>query len=895
MIQLKSLKAQGIKNLKIPAEEDDFDKLEFPEEGKILIHGLNEAGKSTLFESIYFALFGTALIPDRSKASMSELLAYDRDKGVVELEFLVADSLYRIRRTIEDSGSRTSYSHELVIEHPDSDPEGVKGATQVNNRIQQELGLDGDALLNSCFVEQKNLDRLEDSSRRNREESIATLLNLDRFTAMENDYSSKQDVAAEELERAEQKREIAEIEEEKIPTKEAELEAIENKLQVIKWEQRVEELEGDIEDYDGRIEERKDEIANLREQIEEIEQLEQQLPEKQERKEKLDQLHADLQTLEELDEALSELDDLQTLDEEIEGLESDITELNEERDTAADRLEAVREKLAQYEYLDILNDWERLMNAATREERIEEQEQEHQQKMAEAEEELDEVQQEKASTASTRKQYLGAGAGVTVLALIVGAVVNPIAFIGVLLGIGVAVYGYTSYNPAEYDSQIESLEETVATHNKQLTQLEGRRKDLAETEAEDPSDELAEIESDITDMDRPVPSSLEQCGKRQSQVEDSLADEPAYDELESTEDSVSDKLSRTKQNIESTKEELSGKREEREALDEDEIQDRIRELKIDIVGEEQDREEIESALAERADDLDVEPDREQVNSVKSSLQTEIENDQEQIDEKSDIEQQIEEKEDKVEELEAAIEDAEDEIGDLEEKIADADADPEADEEDALNEERDDIVGDLGGLRDRRDDLRDELNLSEDLSLDKVEDEVDEKQHEGKLYEYAEEIVSQAKDQIMRNILPKTEANMARFLPILTNGRYKDVRIDAESYTIEAYDGRAQAYKSKSIFSGGTKDQFSLALRLSFAMATLPQERGTAPDFLYLDEPVGSFDSSRQEALTELLTRGEIAENFGQIFIVSHVEGLQEDFDSQIKMEDGRIAEMDLEV
>lgn len=73
------------------------------------------------------------------------------------------------------------------------------------------------------------------------------------------------------------------------------------------------------------------------------------------------------------------------------------------------------------------------------------------------------------------------------------------------------------------------------------------------------------------------------------------------------------------------------------------------------------------------------------------------------------------------------------------------------------------------------------------------------------------------------------------------------------------DGRAQTYKSKSIFSGGTKDQFSLALRLSFTMATLPQERGTAPDFLYLDEPVGSFDASRQEALTELLTRGEIAE------------------------------------
>ncbi len=147
---------------------------------------------------------------------------------------------------------------------------------------------------------------------------------------------------------------------------------------------------------------------------------------------------------------------------------------------------------------------------------------------------------------------------------------------------------------------------------------------------------------------------------------------------------------------------------------------------------------------------------------------------------------------------------------------------------------------------------------------------------------------------MRNILPKTEANMARFLPLLTNGRYKDVQIDPDSYTIKSYDSRAKKYKDKSIFSSGTKDQFSLALRLSFAMATLPQERGSTPDFLYLDEPVGSFDSSRQEALTELLTRGEIAENFGQIFIVSHVEELKEEFDHQIKMENGVVVKKQLE-
>lgn len=896
MIRLKSLKAQGIKNLELPADDNDFDRLEFPEEGKVFIHGHNEAGKSTLFESIYFALFGTALIPDRSKASMSELLAYDRDKGVVELEFLVEDSLYRVRRTIEDSGSRTSYSHELVIEHPDSDPEGVKGATPVNDRIQQELGVDGDALLNSCFVEQKNLDRLEDSSRRKREESIATLLNLDRFTAMENDYGSKQETAQNELERAEQKQEIAEIEEEKIPEKIEEKKQAESKLDVIQWKKDVDELESDITEYNDRISGRIDEIHGLARQIQAINTLEEKLPEKKERKQKLEQLHTDFQNLEKLDKALDRLEKLNSLDNEINELDSEVAELEKDRKTISEELQEIQRQIDQVEYFELLKEWERLKNAATREERIEQQEQEHRQQKEQAAEELQEVKQEKSQVASRRKTYLGAGIGVTILSLIAGVAVSPFLFAGVLLGLGITVYGYLNYNPAQYDSRIAALDEKVSTHETELTKLDGQREDMSSTEAENPSAELEQVEANIEDLDRTVPSTLEECSELQSEVEDALEDVPEEGKLESKEEELMSELPREKE-IKSKKKELRETREERQDLDEEKIKGRITDLKKKIAGEVKDRDEIKSELEEWADELGVDPVKEEVNSAKSSLQSDIKNDRERIEERDDIESQIDAKNQKIGELREKISEADEEIDKLEDKIEEADSNPSVEEESDLEEKlygQGGIVGTLQSLRDKRDEIRDELNLSEDLSLEDVEEEVDEKRHEVKLYDYAEEIVSQAKDQIMRNILPKTEANMARFLPILTNGRYKDVQIDPKKYTIQAYDGRAQAYKSKSIFSGGTKDQFSLALRLSFAMATLPQERGTAPDFLYLDEPVGSFDSSRQEALTELLTRGEIAENFGQVFIVSHVEGLQEEFDHRIKMEDGRVVEKEFE-
>jgi exonuclease SbcC len=553
----------------------------------------------------------------------------------------------------------------------------------------------------------------------------------------------------------------------------------------------------------------------------------------------------------------------------------------------------VKSQLAQYEYLESLGEWERLKNAATREDRIEEEEEEYREKKRQAEAELKQVKDQQSDVASKRRTYLGAGAVVALIG-IVGVVVSPFTLIATVLGLGVAGYGYLSFDPDEFDSKIDSLDEKVEEHDTELTKLEGRKDDLSETEAEDPEKELQQVEQQIEELDRPLPSTLDECSDLKSEAEEKLEDIPDKSELESEEERLREQRSEKREEIRSKKDDLEAARKERESYAEDEIKDQISSLKQEIVGEEQDRDEIAATLEERAEDLYVEADKETVNSAKASLQTEIRNDKEQIENREDIQDQIEEKNDRIGELRSEIDGANDEIASLKENIEEADADPDIEQEEELNGERDQIVGKLGDLRGRRDDLREELNISEELELDKVKDEVQEKEHEMQLYDYAEEIVSKSKDQIMRNILPKTEANMARFLPILTNGRYKDVRIDADSYTIEAYDGRAQAYKSKSIFSGGTKDQFSLALRLSFAMATLPQERGTAPDFLYLDEPVGSFDSSRQEALTELLTRGEIAENFGQIFIVSHVEGLQEEFDHRIEMEDGRIADMELE-
>jgi DNA repair exonuclease SbcCD ATPase subunit len=143
-------------------------------------------------------------------------------------------------------------------------------------------------------------------------------------------------------------------------------------------------------------------------------------------------------------------------------------------------------------------------------------------------------------------------------------------------------------------------------------------------------------------------------------------------------------------------------------------------------------------------------------------------------------------------------------------------------------------------------------------------------------------------RVVQQVMPSTIEHMRRLLPTLTAGRYFDAQL-SEDYRIEVFDERAGDWLRKNLFSGGTRDQFSLALRLAFALATLPEERGVAPGFLFLDEPLGAFDDERARALIALLTEGEVAESFDQVFLISHVRVDPALFDHRIELEEGRIS------
>jgi exonuclease SbcC len=147
---------------------------------------------------------------------------------------------------------------------------------------------------------------------------------------------------------------------------------------------------------------------------------------------------------------------------------------------------------------------------------------------------------------------------------------------------------------------------------------------------------------------------------------------------------------------------------------------------------------------------------------------------------------------------------------------------------------------------------------------------------------------QSTGESLRNrIRPNVQGYMSAVLPALTSSKYRAAMLD-DDYNLQVWDPEAGEYRPKEVYSGGTEDQFLLAMRLSFALALLPEVKGQKPEFVFLDEPLGSSDEVRRSGIVDYLAQ-DLSKKFKQIFIISHVGGLEEHVQNIVSLEDGRVA------
>jgi DNA repair exonuclease SbcCD ATPase subunit len=167
------------------------------------------------------------------------------------------------------------------------------------------------------------------------------------------------------------------------------------------------------------------------------------------------------------------------------------------------------------------------------------------------------------------------------------------------------------------------------------------------------------------------------------------------------------------------------------------------------------------------------------------------------------------------------------------------------------------------------------------------------------------LIKAVDQRLMHKMLPRTEYYMQQILPLLTSGRYHDVHLTTASeegtisggpLELSVWDSAAGEYVARSALSGGTADQLSLALRLAFAIATLPRELSLARGFIILDEPLSSFDRGRAQTLVDVVTGDILSQHFEQIFLISHSNAFDPTmFPYHIYMDNGTVIESNLPV
>ncbi|MGB8645666.1 MAG: AAA family ATPase [Anaerolineae bacterium] len=1001
MIRLKRLYAHDFKQLREV-------EIQFPEAGRILVQGNNEAGKSTLFEAIFFALFGQALAAENiGRPNLDDLIGYEKSKARVELDLVIGDRFFHIVRTLNRGKTNT---WQLDITNGERIEE-IRGNRAVNDRLVAELGFDSEALLNTCFVEQKKLEKLEGLTKAKREESLSKLLNLERLLELEEKLRLRGE-DEKMLSRLTRRVELA-LAQEELPAAQQELDQAEGQLKLIELciqatraadeKRAVESLSSQLQSMQAQRQELRTAVDQMdaldkarrtmgvalerfdllaqqtaaleaqRKERAEVEQLiVEQLPAIQTRAHELTRLVHHLTHLGQVEAARAQaagiLERVRLLQEELEVQEEQSKQLTTAISEAEARAIQVDQMLREYEIGEALGQWATFATEAMTQSSI------------------DSLVAEKEQARDAAEAQLRVGIiapGILLVALVTATVFIPLALLrfngnsliavgagGALLiadaALGVMLIRWALHIWNQLEQATQELGEAEGEAN--------MRRELVRASAERLENARARLEA----LGVPVPIAPELAQARRSEITHTLENK-TRDELNVARDAAQER-----RNYVRAQRDLGLQR--------------IRELESGIENTDTAglRRKIDKAevvlnrwrprLAVQAAALQVEPDLQSVRQARQELDGERKVWQARIQQSKNLARQIAEGETRIQKLEADIQVAYDAgrrmlngatlswsstlprsaFVEVEQQLGQASqeqgGDPVRARLNALDREwganerehklRKEAAQDavsrslaivqelrlddalpaqpsiedlenltqrlnklesqdktplqarvrslhqrVGSLRETCNRLERELNLQgESIDPLAAREERDTEEREQEERKHGAEIVLRARKRIVQKVLPATMDYLRRILPQLTRDRYHDAELDPETYKIRVWDeraGQSGAWKEKNIFSGGTKDQFSLALRLAFALATLPQERGTSPGFIFLDEPLGSFDEERAGALLYLLTDGEIGRAFDQILLISHVRVQESRFTHHLRLENGVVVESDL--
>ncbi len=177
---------------------------------------------------------------------------------------------------------------------------------------------------------------------------------------------------------------------------------------------------------------------------------------------------------------------------------------------------------------------------------------------------------------------------------------------------------------------------------------------------------------------------------------------------------------------------------------------------------------------------------------------------------------------------------------------------------------------------------------QDLSQEKLEHEVRRLEHEIKIQRHAEHLATRADVRLVQDSKARALQVARNLLPSFVDKRYFDLRTGPNGET-ELWDENGMSWMRVTGASAGLRIQIDLVLRLAASITALTPPAAGTPGFVFIDDPVSMSDPSRRQGIVERLTSDKVRETFRQVFVMVTSGTVDQNmFDHEIRLENGTV-------
>ena len=166
-------------------DKTTIDFTQLLDHGIYLISGPTGAGKTTIFDAMTFALYGVASGSHRNQSYFRSDFADCKEETYVELTFELHQKIYQIKRspTYTRPGYKTAKMANAFLSYDDEIIEGVK---EVNQKINQLLGVDVHQFKQIVMIAQGEFTKLIYASSEEREKVLRHIFHSEPLVIFEN-------------------------------------------------------------------------------------------------------------------------------------------------------------------------------------------------------------------------------------------------------------------------------------------------------------------------------------------------------------------------------------------------------------------------------------------------------------------------------------------------------------------------------------------------------------------------------------------------------------------------------------------------------------------------------------------------------------------------------------